>query len=114
MTAHRVIDRVGDLGAKLLPWGVIGLMGASALGGSVSESVERLVQQNGAVLLLVALVIQYAPRAIDAQRAQAAALAAMAAAVENATKDSDRKLEELLVGQQLILDRMEQHERRMQ
>ncbi len=79
-----------------LPWGILGLMGVSILGGHISEGIERLVQQNGAVLLLVALVIQYAPRAIDAQRGQAVAMTDLASAVRDLTAKDDYQRREML------------------
>jgi hypothetical protein len=110
---RQTIDRMRDIATAALPWGILGLLGASALGGNVSEGIHRLIQQNGAVLLLVAIIIQYAPRAIDAQKAQASAMADLAAAVRNAPQRSDLKFDEILIGQQLILDRQEALERRL-
>lgn len=90
-----------------LPWGILGLMGVGLLGGHVSEGIERLVQQNGAVLLLVALLVQWAPRAISAQREQAAALTDLAAAVREQGGGHERALDELRHGQDVIVDRLE-------
>lgn len=51
---------------------------------------------------------------ITAQQAQAVAMAKMAEAIQIHTGNDDRKLDEVLVGQQLILSRMEQLERRLE
>jgi hypothetical protein len=88
------LDRVGALGGQLLPWGILGFMGAGLVGGEVSESVQRLVQQNGGVLLIVAIAMPYLPRAIDAQRQQAEALGELSAAVKSlAERDSYQQQE---------------------
>ncbi len=89
-----------------LPWGILGLMGAGILGGRTSEGIERLVQQNGAVLLLVALVVQYAPRAIDAQRGQAAAMTDLASAVRDLTAKDDYQRREMLGLLQVLAEDM--------
>jgi uncharacterized protein Yka (UPF0111/DUF47 family) len=90
------LERARELATAAVPWGILGLMGMNLLGGHVSESIERLIQQNGAVLLLVAIVIQYAPRAIDAQRQQAVAMSSMAEAVNRVSAQRDELGQEVL------------------
>lgn len=79
-----------------LPWGILGLMGASIFGAQVSESLSRLIHQNGAVLLLVAILVQYAPRAIETQRRQAEAMTDLSAAVREMTRKDDYQQREIL------------------
>jgi hypothetical protein len=81
-------------------------MGAGLFGGDVSEGIQRIVVQNGGVLLLVALLLQYAPRAIEAQLQQAKALAELAAAVREQGGSHERALSELTHGQNVMLDRL--------
>lgn len=83
MSVQAALDRVGEVGAKLLPWGIMGLMGAGLAQGEISEGIQRLVHQNGAVLLLVAILVQYAPRAIAVQQQTATALATLTEAVRD-------------------------------
>jgi len=90
-----------------LPWGILGLLVAGTLGQGVDEGIQRLVQQNGAVLLLVAILVQYAPRAIEAQRSQAAAMASLAEAVRAFPQVEQLRLEKLQIGIQMILDRFD-------
>lgn len=89
-----------------LPWGILALMAGGFLGGDVSEGVQRLVVQNGGVLLLVALMLQYAPRAIEAQRDQARALQDLAASIREQGGLHERALDELRHGQEVIMDRL--------
>ncbi len=78
-----------------LPWGILALMGAGVLGGGASEGIQRLVQQNGAVLLLVAILVQYAPRAIEAQKAQAVAMTEMSSAVRDLSQRDSYQQQEI-------------------
>ena len=100
------LDRLRDIASSILPWGILGLMGASALGSGVSESVQKLVQQNGAVLLLVALLLQYLPRWLEVQMQQAAALSKLATAVTELPKREDLKFEQVLIGVQYVADQV--------
>lgn len=100
-------DRLHGLATAALPWGILVVLGVGALSGEVSESIQRLVQQNGAALLLVAILVQYAPRVIEAQRAQAAAMAELGAAVREIPRQQDLRIEQVQIGIQMILDRME-------
>jgi hypothetical protein len=102
-----MIERARSVLETGLPWGILGLMTAGALGGTVNEGIQRLIQQNGAVLLLVAIAVQYMPRAIDAQRAQASAITDLAASVREATNKDDVKHEQIQIGIQMILDRFD-------
>jgi hypothetical protein len=104
------MSRVRAWAEAWLPWGILGLLTAGMLGEGVSEGIQRLVQQNGAVLLLVAILVQYAPRAIDAQRAQAAAMADLAASVRDLPRQQDLRLEKLQIGIQMVLDRLDRME----
>lgn len=97
-----------------LPWGILGYMGIGLFAGGATEGIQRLVLQNGAVLLLVALLLQYAPQAVAAQRQQAAALADLAAAVREQAGGSERALDELRHGQDVILDRLGQIKARLE
>ena len=92
----RPVSRVRTWVEAGLPWGILGLMAAGALSGQVSEGIHRLIQQNGAVLVLVAIVIQYAPRAIEAQRAQASAMSELSAAVRQVAQRDDYERRETL------------------
>lgn len=109
----RTLDRLGDLGARLLPWGVLGLMGVGVAGGHVSESLARLIQQNGAVLLLVAIIIQYAPRAIEAQNSQAAAMSDLSASVRELTTRDDYQRREVLGVLQVLAEDVRDMKREM-
>lgn len=91
-----------------LPLGVLVLMGYSLLGGPVSEGIARLVQQNGAVLLLVVVLMQWAPQAIESQRAQARALGELTEAIRELPRRDDLKFEQVLVGLQYVAQELKE------
>ncbi len=96
-----------------LPW--VGLAGMTAVAafGNVGPQLMRLLLEWGVGLLIFLAFMQYAPALLRAQQHQAVAtekLAAshMAVATEmgQLRQRDDLKFEQILLGQQLILDRL--------
>ncbi len=81
MSMRQVLDHMGDVGGKLLPWGILGFMTAGIFTAGSSDSIQRLVQQNGGVLFLAVIAMPYLSRAIEAQKKQAEALTELSVAV---------------------------------
>lgn len=80
----------------LLPWTVVTILGVDLLQSHPSEAVSRLVHQNGAVILVVAILMQYAPRWIESQQAQAVAITALTEALRTDRQRDDYERREVL------------------
>lgn len=103
MSAETVDRWVTRLNA-LLPWGIIGLMASTAIGDPFPDSIDRLIHQNGAVLLFVWLGVLYMPQLIRAISGQASAMSDLAGAVRDLPRKEDMKFEQILIGQEYLAD----------
>ncbi|MGD0263548.1 MAG: hypothetical protein ABSD47_01175 [Candidatus Methylomirabilota bacterium] len=84
-----------------------------------TQAMQAAVMWGPGILILVGIFVlvrrppEFVGQFIKAQESQAVAMSQMATAVEDATKRDNNKLEEILVGVQLVLHRQEMMERRL-